>query len=153
MLITRITPNVIARPRAVRMRMELKLRLLLIAALRSVAFIRRESPEKDGWIAGCFCGADLQSASSTSRRGRPITNRPHLSSQPNRRVSSRPDLDLLALLQSVLGPVHAPARERDLRVGVRGDQVGRMHHVELLVLAGLAHQEALVGVLVARVEL
>src|SRR5436190_10292647 len=48
MLITRMTPNVMARPRAVRIRIEQRLRLLDRADARSVPFICRSRSQNDG---------------------------------------------------------------------------------------------------------
>src|SRR3954452_23629385 len=125
MLMTRITPKVMARPSAVRIRMELKLIALNRASEKSVAVI---------------------GPSHGAARGYAHSRKRHL--------TLLPDLHLLAFDQPALGPVAAPAGERDLRERVRGDGFGGgVDDVELLVVAGLAHAEELVGVLLLRVEL
>src|SRR5579859_3294074 len=53
------------------------------------------------------------------------------------------NLDVRALRYSALGPVAAPAGERDLRIRIRLDEVGRVDDLELLDVSGFAHVEPL----------
>src|SRR5437764_1105485 len=107
MLITRITPKVMASPRPARMRIELRLKLLDRAALTSVMFIHGSADTP----------ADTHRTRTTARArgGRPGLGREWVG-WPD---LLRRDLDQLALGDATLGPVAMPAGERDLRVRFR----------------------------------
>src|SRR5438876_10500531 len=116
MLMTRMTPNVIASPRAVRMRRELRLRLLESAAPMSVT---------------------LMGNSSNYLQGRRALRASRIASVPRRapwgwerlwRAKVRlvvADLYLRALGDAALGPIAVPAGEGNLRIRLRLNSCGR----------------------------
>src|SRR4051812_27977483 len=106
MLMTRITPKVMASPRAVSIRMELRLRLLERAALRSV----RE------FILAYFVGALETGPGVRTPPG------PACYCGRSRHLGDL-DLDVLALGFPALGPVALPPGEGDLRERVGFDRL------------------------------
>src|SRR5262245_10253760 len=115
MLITFITPKVIARPSAVRIKMELRLRLLERAELRSVAFIPCSVGGKSKGLPRRRLG---ERAAGGQGRGLTLLRR---------------HLHVRTLGRRALQPVAVPTGEGDLRVRLRIDRVGRVDDVELLV--------------------
>src|SRR5262245_40330159 len=158
MLMMRMTPNVIARPRAVRIKIDPRLRLLESAELKSVILIGACRPIGRGErLAASLCERcqsfreTVNSACESSRPNERFCSA-RTSSRPNETIL-RADLDLLAFGDAALGPVAVPAREGNRRIGIGFDQVSGIDHVKLLVVADLAHIEAFVGVLRFGIEL
>ena len=146
MLMTRMTPNVIASPRAVRIRIELKLRLLERASPK-VGDIHCES---NGPLTKGGTGMVQPRRASGAR----VDFRAPLASRLNDRSGYLPhDLTRLPfvtppLVQSQLQPGKATCG-----YGSGSIELGLVDDVELLVVPDLAHEEGLVDVLVLGVDL
>src|SRR5947209_6050418 len=107
MLMTRMTPKVMARPNAARIRMELKLRQLNSVSVTST--MTRRTPGEEG----------VRPPAGPGGAGRTDGCGPSLAD----------DLDLLALGDAALGPVAVPALEDLLRVRLGLDDAGLVDDV------------------------
>src|SRR5438876_3301764 len=125
MLITFMTPKVIDKPRAVRIRIELTLSALNSVSETGVRSINA-TRGRGGRVPGEFNGRwrlRLREAASNSETLRFFLKL----------------LDLGALGHATFGPVATPTRERYGGIWIGRDQVRPVDDLELLVVADLAH--------------